>query len=203
MKKKSKQYYDRNAALYDKLLAPVDGTLTKWRKELLKDAYGKTLEIGIGTGKNIQHYPPGVVLTGIDSSKNMLKHARRRAQAYNHVDQLLKMDAENLIFPDNSFDTVVASCVFCSVNDPVKGFQEINRVCKSGGTILLLEHVRSNQKIIGKVMDILNPVSYMLYGDNINRRTYGNLIKSGFESSQIEVESVWWDVWKIFRIRNK
>lgn len=202
MKNKPKEYYDRNAALYDKFLAPVDGTLTKWRKELLKDAFGKTLEIGIGTGKNIQHYPPGVTLTGIDSSEKMLKYARKRANGYTHIDQLLKMDAEDLIFTDNAFDTVVASCVFCSVSDPIKGFQEIKRVCKQNGTILLLEHVRSQKKTLGKIMDILNPISYTLYGDNINRKTYENLILAGFEHSQIEAINIWSDIWQIFRIKN-
>ncbi|HUI33406.1 MAG: class I SAM-dependent methyltransferase [Dysgonamonadaceae bacterium] len=202
MKNKPKEYYDRNAALYDKLLAPVDGTLTKWRKELLKDVSGKTLEIGIGTGKNIQHYPAGVTLTGIDSSERMLKYAHRRANGYTHIDQLLKMDAEDLIFPDNTFDTVVASCVFCSVSDPIKGFHEIKRVCKENGTILLLEHVRSQKKILGKIMDILNPISYTLYGDNINRKTYDNLILAGFEPSQIETVNIWSDIWQIFHIKN-
>lgn len=202
MKSKTKQHYNRNAALYDKLLAPVDGTLSKWRKRLLKDVRGKTLEIGIGTGKNMDHYPKGVSLTGIDSSENMLKYARKRANGHNHIDDLLMMDAENLIFSDNTFDTVVSSCVFCSVHNPVKAFEEIKRVCKSNGNIYLLEHVRSNKKIVGKIMDILNPISYTLYGDNINRRTYDNLIKAGFEPSQIEVENVWMDIWQIYRIKN-
>lgn len=202
MKSKTKQHYNRNAALYDKLLAPVDGTLSKWRKRLLKDVRGKTLEIGIGTGKNMKHYPKGVSLTGIDSSENMLKYARKRANGHNHIDDLLMMDAENLIFSDNTFDTVVSSCVFCSVHNPVKAFEEIKRVCKSNGNIYLLEHVRSNKKIVGKIMDILNPISYTLYGDNINRRTYDNLIKAGFEPSQIEVENVWMDIWQIYRIKN-
>lgn len=202
MKSKTKQHYNRNAALYDKLLAPVDGTLSKWRKRLLKDVRGKTLEIGIGTGKNMDHYPKGVSLTGIDSSENMLKYARKRANGHNHIDDLLMMDAENLIFSYNTFDTVVSSCVFCSVHNPVKAFEEIKRVCKSNGNIYLLEHVRSNKKIVGKIMDILNPISYTLYGDNINRRTYDNLIKAGFEPSQIEVENVWMDIWQIYRIKN-
>jgi ubiquinone/menaquinone biosynthesis C-methylase UbiE len=169
---------------------------------LLKDVSGKTLEIGIGTGKNIQHYPAGVTLTGIDSSERMLKYAHRRANGYTHIDQLLKMDAEDLIFPDNTFDTVVASCVFCSVSDPIKGFHEIKRVCKENGTILLLEHVRSQKKILGKIMDILNPISYTLYGDNINRKTYDNLILAGFEPSQIETVNIWSDIWQIFHIKN-
>ena len=80
--------------------------------------------------------------------------------------------------------------------------KEIKRVCKSTGTVYLLEHVRSQKKVIGKIMDILNPISFKLYGDNINRKTYDNLIKAGFETSQIEVENVWWDIWQIYRIRN-
>ena len=202
MKKKASHYYDRNAAVYDKVLSPVEKTLSKWRRRLLKDAHGKTLEIGIGTGKSLSDYPKGVSITGIDSSENMLKYARKRANGYNHIDELLIMDAEDLRFLDNTFDTVVSSCVFCSINNPVKALKEIKRVCKSTGTVYLLEHVRSQKKVIGKIMDILNPISFKLYGDNINRKTYDNLIKAGFETSQIEVENVWWDIWQIYRIRN-
>ena len=202
MKNKSNHYYDRNAAVYDQIVSPVEKTLSKWRRQLLKDARGKTLEIGIGTGKSLSDYPAGVSLTGIDSSENMLKYARKRANGHTHIKELLIMDAEELAFADNTFDTVVSSCVFCSVSNPVKAFGEIKRVCKVGGSIYLLEHVRSQQKVIGKMMDILNPISYGLYGDNINRRTYDNLIEAGFEASQIAVENVWWDVWQIFRIRN-
>ena len=202
MKKKASHYYDRNAAVYDKVLSPFEKTLSKWRRRLLKDAHGKTLEIGIGTGKSLSDYPKGVSITGIDSSENMLKYARKRANGYNHIDELLIMDAEDLRFPDNTFDTVVSSCVFCSINNPVKALKEIKRVCKSTGTVYLLEHVRSQKKVIGKIMDILNPISFKLYGDNINRKTYDNLIKAGFETSQIEVENVWWDIWQIYRIRN-
>ena len=132
----------------------------------------------------------------------MLKHARKRAKGYNNIDKLLVMDAEKLNFLDNSFDTVFASCVFCSVNNPIKAFKEIKRVCKPSGTVYLLEHVRSQKKVLGKVMDILNPISFALYGDNINRRTYDNLIEAGFDPSQIEVENVWWDIWQIYRIKN-
>ena len=202
MKKKTNHYYDRNAAVYDKVLSPVEKTLSKWRRRLLKDAYGKTLEIGIGTGKSLSDYPSGVLITGIDSSENMLKYARKRANGYNHIEELLIMDAEDLIFPSNTFDTVVSSCVFCSVHNPVKAFKEMKRVCKSTGSIYLLEHVRSQRKVLGKIMDILNPISFKLYGDNINRRTYDNLIEAGFEPPQIEIENVWLDIWQIYRIRN-
>lgn len=202
MKSKSKHYYDRNDAMYDKILSLVEKTLSKWRRSLLKDAQGKTLEIGVGTGKSFSYYPKGVTIIGIDSSVNMLKYARKRANGHDHIVDLLVMDAERLKFPENTFDTVVSSCVFCSVHNPVEAFREIKRVCKSNGNIFLLEHVRSQKKIIGKMMDILNPISFRLYGDNINRRTYENLIKSGFNPSQIEVENVWSDIWQIYRIKN-
>ena len=202
MKNKANHYYDRNAAVYDKVLSPVEKTLSKWRRRLLKDAHGKSLEIGIGTGKRMSDYPSGVSITGIDSSENMLKYARKRANGYNHIDELLIMDAENLTFLDNTFDTIVSSCVFCSVHNHVKAVEEMRRVCKNTGSIYLLEHVRTKNKVIGKIMDILNPISFRLYGDNINRRTYDNLIEAGFTASQIEVENVWWDIWQIYRIKN-
>ena len=203
MNKKPNQHYDKNASIYDKILSPVEKTLSKWRRALLKDSQGKTLEIGVGTGKSFTSYPKGVIITGIDSSENMLKYARERANGYNHIEKLLIMDAESLNFPDNTFDTVVSSCVFCSVHNPVEAFREIKRVCKSNGSIFLLEHVRSQKKIIGKIMDILNPISFSLYGDNINRRTYENLLEAGFDPAQIEVENVWSDIWQIYRIKNK
>ena len=203
MKNKANYYYDRNAAVYDKILSPVEKTLSKWRRRLLKDAYGKTLEIGIGTGKSMSDYPSGVSITGIDSSENMLKYARKRTNDYSHIEQLLIMDAEDLTFADNTFDTIVSSCVFCSVHNPVKAFEEMRRVCRNTGSIYLLEHVRTKNKVVGKIMDILNPISFRLYGDNINRRTYDNLIVAGFKASQIEVENVWWDIWQIYRIKNK
>ena len=202
MKNKANYYYDRNAAVYDKILSPVEKTLSKWRRRLLKDAYGKTLEIGIGTGKSMSDYPSGVSITGIDSSENMLKYARKRANGYNHIEQLLIMDAEDLTFADNTFDTIVSSCVFCSIHNPVKAFEEMRRVCRNTGSIYLLEHVRTKNKVVGKIMDILNTISFRLYGDNINRRTYDNLIEAGFKASQIEVENVWWDIWQIYRIKN-
>ena len=105
MNQKPNHYYDRNAALYDKILSPVEKTLSKWRKKLLKDSHGKTLEIGVGTGKSFSDYPNGVSITGIDSSENMLKYARKRSNGYIDI-RLLIMDAENLEFDDKKFDTV-------------------------------------------------------------------------------------------------
>lgn len=91
------------------------------------------------------------------------------------------MDVQKLEFPDNSFDTVVASCVFCSVPDPVLGFRELRRVLKPEGRLVVLEHMRHKNPVIGKLMDIINPLTVTFSGPSINRRTLENIRKAGFE----------------------
>ncbi len=175
--------------------------LSKWRKELTKEAEGRTLEVGIGTGKNIPYYPDDVEVTGIDFSERMVEIAGKKTNDKNNI-RLQVMDAEKMIFENNSFDTVVTSCVFCSVPDPVQGLKEIRRVCKSGGKILMMEHVRSNKKVVGKIMDILNPIPLHLYGANINRQTYENLLKAEFDPNNIQVEYIWSDIVLFMKIIN-
>ncbi len=198
---KIKKRYNRIAGIYDLLEKPMEYAFSGWRKEMLKDAQGKVLEVGIGTGKNIPHYPPDIQLTGIDFSEKMIARANDK---YGHLPDvtLIVMDAEDMDFDDNTFDTVVTSCVFCSVPDPVKGLREIRRVCKNGGLVLMLEHVRSQKKVIGKLMDVLNPVPVHLYGANINRETGKNLLKAGFSRENINVEDLWSDIVKKIKIEN-
>jgi len=100
------------------------------------------------------------------------------------------MDAQNLQFPEGSFDTVVATCVFCSVPDPIKGLEEIKRVCKPGGKVILLEHVRSDNPILGKIMDLLDPLTVRMIGPHINRRTVENIIKAGLRILSIEDQNI-------------
>lgn len=103
-------------------------------------------------------------------------------------------DTEALCFQDETFDTVLTSCVFCSVPDPVQGLRKIRRVCKSGGTVVMLEHVRSEKPGLGLLMDVLNPVPVHLYGANINRNTIQNLQSAGFRD--IRVSDLWLDIMK-------
>ncbi|MDD2631147.1 MAG: class I SAM-dependent methyltransferase [Bacteroidales bacterium] len=175
MTNKIKKRYNRIAGLYDMMEAPMEGMFSKWRKQMLKDASGKTLEVGIGTGKNIPYYPENVDLTGIDFSEKMISKAKEKVTESKNI-QLLEMDAQQMQFDDNTFDTVVTSCVFCSVPDPVQGLKEIRRVCKDGGKILMLEHVRSNKKVFAPLMDAFNFIPLHLYGANINRETFQNLL---------------------------
>ena len=198
MKNKIQKRYNRIARVYDILESPMEMKFSKWRKELLKEAEGQTLEVGIGTGKNIPYYPADVELTGIDFSERMIEIAGKKVKD-NHNVQLKVMNAEKLDFEDDAFDTVVTSCVYCSVPDPVQGLKEMKRVCKPNGRILMLEHVRSNHKTIGKVMDILNPIPLYIYGANINRRTYDNILKAGFEPDNISIRHLWYDIVKLIK----
>ena len=170
------------------------------RKKLLFNTEGKVLEIGVGTGKNLPFYPHEVELVGIDFSPGMLNKAKYRAQQLKKPVTLLEMDVQSLDFPDNTFDSVVATCVFCSVPDPVAGLREIKRVCKPNGTIFMLEHVRSEGFLLGKVMDFLNFIPLFLYGANINRETVNSIKNAGF--SDLEVTDVWYDILKKICYRN-
>jgi len=201
MTNKIKKRYNRIASFYDILDKPMEMALSRWRKDLLSEVKGEVLEVGIGTGKNIPWYPDTIDLTGIDFSPKMVEITREKYGDRPNV-KILEMDAQKMDFSDNSFDTVVTSCVFCSVPKPVQGLLEIQRVCKNGGKIVMLEHVRSHKKMVGPIMDALNFIPLHLYGANINRETYHNLLKAGFSPSQIDVENVWLDIVKRIRINN-
>ena len=182
----TKTRYNRIAPLYNFMEAIPEMIFNPWRKKLLAKAKGKILEIGVGTGKNFPHYPYGACVTGIDIADRMLVIARKKASELGLSFDLSEGDVQNLHFPDNSFDTVVATFVFCSVPDPVQGLRELRRVVKPDGRILLLEHVRIDKPIIGWMMDRLNPWVVHVMGANINRRTIENVKKAGLRIESVE-----------------
>jgi len=177
--------------------------ISKWRETLVDKIEGnKILEVGVGTGKNIAYYPEDLDITAIDFSKAMLEKAKKKVKD-TQIIQLIEMDVQALTFADNTFDTVITSCVFCSVPDPIKGLKEIRRVCKNGGKIIMLEHMRSDKKVTGKFMDLINFIPLHIWGANINRRTIGNLEKAGFDEEAIEYQDIWSDIVKFIEIKNK
>ncbi|PBB07047.1 class I SAM-dependent methyltransferase [Salimicrobium humidisoli] len=179
-----KKRYDRVSGVFDMMDHMIKD---KWRKDLLKDLDGSVLEIGVGTGANLPFYPETAEVTGIDFSRKMLKKAEEKTASLPGSITLREMDAENLDFPDDSFDYVVSTCVFCSVPDPVRGLREINRVVKPEGKVLLLEHMRSDTEWVGKMMDVLNPVGLHIVGANINRKTMANIQKAGLRVEEQEL----------------
>jgi ubiquinone/menaquinone biosynthesis C-methylase UbiE len=99
------------------------------------------------------------------------------------------MDVQSLCYADNSFDTVIATFVFCSVPQPITGLKELYRVCKPGGQVLLLEHVLSSKPVMAKMMNFMNPLIASIFGANINRETLKNVQSCGFEKVILDPSS--------------
>ena len=180
---KPRKRYNRIAFIYDFIEAPLEFLrIAAWREKLRNRIVGdKALEIGVGTGKNLPYYPSGVKITAIDFSRRMLSRARRKALRNNLPVKMLEMDAQQLAFSDHVFDTVFATFVFCSVPDPVLGLKELRRVCKPDGKLLLLEHVRPGNPVLGFLFDMLNPLVVRIMGANINRVTIENIKSAGWQ----------------------
>jgi len=183
----AKRRYNRVAPVYDLMESLVERSrYSKWREILWGKVEGTNiLEAGVGTGKNFPYYPEEVEITAIDFSEKMLGHAIEKAEKQMVKVNLQQMDVQNLEFEDNTFDSVVASFVFCSVPDPVRGLTEVKRVCKPGGKVLLLEHVLSANRILAWLMHLVNPIVVRTMGLNINRRTVENVIKSRLRIEQV------------------
>ena len=150
------------------LYAPVYDFIFNWIFAPGRDAAvhqlalkpGETiLEVGIGTGLNLPLYPPSCRLTGIDLSQEMLDKAVERAQKLAMPNVVLKvMDATSLDFADNEFDKAVATYTISAVPDPVAVLREMRRVVKPRGTLVILNHFRSERRLSGVVEDLVAPV---------------------------------------------
>ncbi len=183
----TKKRYNRIAPVYDFMEGLAERSrYSKWREMLWSKVEGSDiLEIGVGTGKNFPHYLKDAEITAIDFSEKMLSRAREKARKQGVQVGLQQMDVQNLEFEDNTFDTVVASFVFCSVPDPIRGLMEVKRVCKPEGKVLLLEHVLSANRVLAWLMNLTNPAAVRVVGANINRRTVENVTKSGLRVEQV------------------
>jgi ubiquinone/menaquinone biosynthesis C-methylase UbiE len=174
------------AALYDTVSKGSEAAgLRDERKQLVASAEGATIELGAGTGLNLEHYPDAVSrLVLIESDRHMRRRLGRRLESLDRDAEIVAASAEDLPFPDATFDTAVATLVLCSVQSQQAVLAEIARVLKPNGRLLFLEHVRSGDPKIARRQDRIRPL-YNLVGCNPNRDTL-----TGIAASALTVESV-------------
>jgi len=174
------------AGTYDLFNGPAERAgLREQRRGLLAQAAGATVEIGAGTGLNLPHYPPAVTrLALIEPDPHMSRRLRSRASRLGRDAEILDATADQLPFPDASFDTAVVTFTLCSVPDEQAALNEITRVLAPGGQLLFFEHVRSADPRIAAKQDKI-PFPYPLIGCHPNRDTLAEI-----EASPLAVESV-------------
>lgn len=164
--------------VYDTINALAERTgFGAWRRWLASGASGLTLDLGTGTGRNLPLYPSEVTVIGLELDRGVLGRARSRAP---HV-PLVVGSAEALPFRDGAFQTVVSGLVFCSVADPLQGLREVERVLRKDGRLLMLEHVRSTNRLWGRIQDLIQPVhTWVAGGCRLNRDTEATVVAAGF-----------------------
>ena len=181
-----KARYDDIAPHYDAAIQPFQRWfLAGLRKKTFSwlPEEGRLLEVGAGTGLNFVLYPPAARGVASDPSTEMLRFARDKDKPEGV--SLVQSCGESLPFKDDSFDAAVATLVFCSVVSPRRSFAELQRVVKSGGTIVLLEHVRP-KGVLGPLFDLINTITVPLFDDHFNRRTVDEARAAGLKLQRVE-----------------
>jgi ubiquinone/menaquinone biosynthesis C-methylase UbiE len=175
-----KEKYDRISKFYDFLKS---GDTRRWspaQKIFFQGLRGRVLYVGVGPGPEIVNFPPGLDITAIDISEQMLRAARRRADVYPGTFRCINMDVAQLGFPDQAFDTVLGVCVFCTVERPIEGLRELRRVLKPGGKLMMFEHVLSRYAVFAAILKLMSRLTVRLSGTHLDRNTVENVRRAGF-----------------------
>lgn len=184
---KVRRVWDRQAKGFDRQMAFWERRLFEGDREWACDqARGDVLEVAVGTGRNLEHYPPEVRLVGIDLSSEMLARARQRAAEVHPDADLREADAERLPFDDASFDTVVCTYSLCSIPDDRRAVAEMARVLRPGGALILAEHVGSPNRWVRAVQWLLHQVTYRLAHEHQLRQPYTVVLGTGLEPTHHE-----------------
>lgn len=179
--------YEDEAPRYDRKIGFFERALFEGGREwVCGQAKGDVLEIALGTGRNLEHYPPEIRLTGIELSPAMLEIARRRAASLGREADLRVGDAQSLEFADESFDTVVCTLSLCTIPDDGAAVRDVRRVLRPGGRFLLMEHVRSPLPVVRAVQRLIDPLMVRFQGDHVVREPLDHLNSEGFVIERLE-----------------
>ena len=183
------------APLYDTLMKNTEAhCLGEWRQALLQHAVGRVLEIGGGTGVNLQYYPDGVaqvIVTEPDPGMKKQLDQKFRELGKSHF-ETVSAKAETLPFDDSSFDTVVSTLVLCTVESPAKSLQEIHRVLKPDGLLIFIEHVHAHDNPgRARWQRRIEPIwKHFAGGCHLTRDTLSEIKKTGFHISELTRQSL-------------
>lgn len=171
------------ARLYDFYMLPQELWGVRVRRRIVAgDAVGMVLELGVGTGRNLPFYRRARIVVGVDPDPYMIRRARYRARMAHIPIRLVRAKGEALPFPDESFDTIVATLVFATVPDASTAARELHRVLKAGGTLRFFEHFRSQNAHLAGLQDLVTPFwRRFLGGCEPNRDIVGIFVEAGFE----------------------
>jgi len=153
--------YQKLASVYDYTFGPTlhPGRLEAIEKMRIRPG-DEVLEVGVGTGINLALYPKTCTVTGVDLSSKMLEKAEKRIRQKGLLHcHVMEMNAEQMAFPDDSFDVVYAPYVISVVPDPVKVAREMNRVCRPGGRVIILNHFQSTNAVVSKLERAISPMT--------------------------------------------
>jgi ubiquinone/menaquinone biosynthesis C-methylase UbiE len=181
------------AAMYDRMAGKTERAgLGEHRQALLAQASGDVLEIGGGTGANLDYYGDGVrTLTLVEPEKPMLRRLQRHIEERAPQDKALRAPAEDLPFNDASFDVAVSTLVLCTVDDVPRALRELHRVLRPGGKLLFIEHVRSDDPALARRQDRMLPINVRVaHGCHPNRRTLDSIRDAGFEVTSLEHDTL-------------
>lgn len=181
------RYWDKSAPKYDRQMGFFDRVLFgDSRQWACSQARGAVLEVAVGTGLNLGMYPRDVQLTGIDLSAEMLAIARDRAAELGRQVQLRQGDAHALPFDDDSFDTVVCTFGLCAIPDIDAALNEMTRVLRPRGTLILVDHVASSSRVARGVQRALELVTVPIGGEHFLRRPLAKLRQRPFTVERVE-----------------